>query len=78
LGKRKGCSIEQPSLVPSLQMAFSLRLNAVNRAEEEAKSLGDPLDMFNHAYAELPPHLIDQRNALARELEDIQGEESHG
>ena len=51
---------------------------AVDRAEEESKSLGDPLDMFNHAYAELPPHLIDQRNALARELEDIQGEESHG
>jgi pyruvate dehydrogenase E1 component alpha subunit len=51
---------------------------AVDRAEEETKSLGDPLDMFNHAYAELPPHLIEQRNALARELEELQGEEIHG
>ena len=51
---------------------------AVDRAEEEAKSLGDPLDMFNHAFAELPPHLVEQRDALARELEDHQGEELHG
>ncbi len=51
---------------------------AVDSAEEETKSLGDPLDMFNHAYAELPPHLIEQRNALARELEELQGEEIHG
>jgi pyruvate dehydrogenase E1 component alpha subunit len=51
---------------------------AVDRAEEETKSLGDPMDMFNHAYAELPPHLIEQRNALARELEELQGEEIHG
>jgi len=51
---------------------------AVDRAEEETKSLGDPLDMFNHAYAELPPHLIEQRNALARELEEHPEEEIHG
>jgi pyruvate dehydrogenase E1 component alpha subunit len=51
---------------------------AVDHAEEETKSLGDPLDMFNHAYAELPPHLIEQRNALASELEERQGEEIHG
>ncbi len=51
---------------------------AVDRAEEQMKSLGDPLDMFNHAYAELPPHLIEQRKSLARELEEIQKEASHG
>jgi pyruvate dehydrogenase E1 component alpha subunit len=51
---------------------------AVHRAEEEAKSLGDPLAMFNHAYAELPPHLVEQRDALARELEDHQEEKIHG
>ena len=51
---------------------------AVDRAEEETKLLGDPLEMFNHAYAELPPHLVEQRNALARELEEGQGEEIHG
>ena len=51
---------------------------AVDRAEQEIQSLGDPLDMFNHAYAELPPRLIEQRDALARELQESQGEELHG
>lgn len=52
--------------------------SAVDRAEEQIKSLGDPLDMFNHAYAELPQHLIEQRKSLARELEDMKKEASHG
>ncbi|UCH20086.1 MAG: pyruvate dehydrogenase (acetyl-transferring) E1 component subunit alpha [Deltaproteobacteria bacterium] len=52
--------------------------NAVDSAEEEMKSLGNPLDMFDHAYAELPPRLIEQREALARELEEIQKESNHG
>ncbi len=45
--------------------------NAVDGAEEQMKSLNNPLDMFNHAYAELPPHLMAQREVLARELEEI-------
>jgi pyruvate dehydrogenase E1 component alpha subunit len=51
---------------------------AIDRAGEEMKSLGNPLDMFDHAYAEMPPRLIEQRKALARELEDIQKEGNHG
>jgi pyruvate dehydrogenase E1 component alpha subunit len=51
---------------------------AVDRAEEEMKSLGNPLDMFDHAYAEMPPRLTEQRKALARELQDIQKEGRHG
>ena len=30
----------------------------------------DPLDMFDHAYAVLPPHIVDQREELRRELEE--------
>jgi pyruvate dehydrogenase E1 component alpha subunit len=41
---------------------------AVDRAEEIMKTAGDPLDMFEHAYAEMPPHLVEQREELAREL----------
>ena len=51
---------------------------AVDRAEEQIKTIGDPLDMFNHAFAELPPHLIEQKEALARDLKEIQEEGSHG
>ncbi|KPJ76239.1 MAG: 2-oxo acid dehydrogenase [Deltaproteobacteria bacterium SG8_13] len=43
---------------------------AVDRAEERMKTPGDPLYMFEHAYAQMPPHLIEQREYLARELSE--------
>jgi TPP-dependent pyruvate/acetoin dehydrogenase alpha subunit len=50
--------------------------SAIDRAEEQMKSLGNPIDMFEHAYAEMPPHLKEQRESLARELAEQEGE--HG
>lgn len=41
---------------------------AVDAAEEQMKRMGDPLDMFDHAYAEMPPYLQSQRKALQKEL----------
>jgi pyruvate dehydrogenase E1 component alpha subunit len=41
---------------------------AVDQAEARMKTPGDPLDMFAHAYADLPPHLEAQREELAQEL----------
>lgn len=41
---------------------------AVDKAEAKMKAPGDPLNMFAHAYAELPPHLKTQREELAAEL----------
>jgi pyruvate dehydrogenase E1 component alpha subunit len=35
---------------------------AVDRAEEQMRTLGDPLEMFDHAYAEMPPYLKQQRD----------------
>ena len=32
------------------------------------KEFGAPTDMFNHAYAEMPPHLTEQKEFLEREL----------
>lgn len=44
---------------------------AVDRAEAAMKSMGDPLDMFDHAYAEMPPSLREQREQFAREMEEV-------
>lgn len=44
---------------------------AVERAEERMEELsGEPLTMFDHIYAEMPPYLQEQRDELARELEE--------
>lgn len=51
---------------------------AVERAEEQMKTLGEPLDMFNHLFAELPPHLLRQKSALAREISAGDSEVQHG
>ena len=41
---------------------------AVDNAEAQMKTMGDPLDMFAHAYAETPPHLAAQKEELAAEI----------
>ena len=41
---------------------------AVDNAEARMETSGDPLDMFEHAYAEMPPHLAAQKEELAAEL----------
>ncbi len=51
---------------------------AVERAEEQMKGLGDPLEMFNHLFAELPPDLLLQKASLAKELAGRGGEARHG
>jgi pyruvate dehydrogenase E1 component alpha subunit len=51
---------------------------AVEEAEAIMKTAGDPLDMFEHAYAEMPPHLKEQREELAQELSAVKQEASHG
>ena len=43
---------------------------AVDRAEEQMKIPGDPLFMFEHAYEQMPPHLAEQKEYLARELSE--------
>ena len=51
---------------------------AVERAEDLMKNLGDPLDMFSHTYAELPPHLLAQKEELSQELSSERQEANHG
>mgnify|MGYP002630320752 CR=1 FL=1 len=66
------------SALTALEEEIQLDIQAaIDRAELQMKELGDPLDMFDHLYAELPPHLQAQKAELARELENSDGEEEH-
>jgi pyruvate dehydrogenase E1 component alpha subunit len=52
--------------------------DAIDRVELRMKELGDPLEMFDHLYAELPPHLQAQKAELARNLRTVTEEEPNG
>ena len=45
---------------------------AIERAEERMKTLGDPMDMFKHTYAEMSPYLEMQKEMLATELAEME------
>lgn len=51
---------------------------SVDAAEEQMKALGDPMDMFEHAYAEMPPSLKEQKEAFAREVAEMMEEKNSG
>jgi len=51
---------------------------AIDSAEKQMETLGDPIDMFAHAYAEMPPYLKEQKADLARELSEGVEEGNHG
>ena len=36
------------------------------RFDEQVKKLGEPLDMFDHAFAKLPPTLVEQKEEVGR------------
>lgn len=59
----------EPKKIESLDQEVKEKIQqAVDRAEIQMKKLGNPLDMFNHLYAKLPPHLEAQKAYLAEEL----------
>jgi pyruvate dehydrogenase E1 component alpha subunit len=51
---------------------------AVDRAEAQMKTLGNPLDMFEHTYADMPPYLKEQKEEFERELAQLNKEGHHG
>ena len=51
---------------------------AVDGAEVKMKTMGDPIDMFENAYAQTPSYLQEQKEAFAREVTEITEEENSG
>ncbi len=51
---------------------------AIDGAEERMKSLGDPIDMFDHLYAGMPSYLKEQKEAFAREAAEMMEEKNSG
>lgn len=51
---------------------------AVDGAEEKMKAFGDPIDMFEHAYAEMPAYLKEQKEAFVAEVAETMEEGDHG
>lgn len=51
---------------------------AVEQAESQMKQLGAALDMFDHTYADLPAHLVEQRRRVEAELAAQPKEVDHG
>ena len=41
---------------------------AIDRAEKQMEAMGDPIEMFDHTYAEMPPHLKVQKEELKQAL----------
>jgi pyruvate dehydrogenase E1 component alpha subunit len=52
--------------------------SAVDQAEKKMKKLGDPISMFDHMYAEMPPYLKAQKEAFAKELAEMKEEGKNG
>jgi pyruvate dehydrogenase E1 component alpha subunit len=48
---------------------------AIDNAEKMAKTLGNPLDMFDNCFEQMPPHLISQKNNLKHLLAENAEEE---
>ena len=51
---------------------------AIDGAERQMETLGDPLEMFDHAYADIPSYLNEQKADLASELSAIDEEGKNG
>lgn len=51
---------------------------AVERAEELMRKYSDPLQMFEHVYAQRPPYLNEQREEFKKEAAESGEEENHG
>jgi pyruvate dehydrogenase E1 component alpha subunit len=65
-----GVKAEEAAIAAEIQ-------SAVERAEEEMKNLGDPLLMFEHAYAEMPDYLKEQRADFIRLTAEARKEGTH-
>ncbi|UCF90642.1 MAG: pyruvate dehydrogenase (acetyl-transferring) E1 component subunit alpha [Desulfobacterales bacterium] len=73
----KGLLSEEKVAAQEAEIAAEIQ-TAIEAAEVQMQKLGEPLDMFAHAYAAMPPYLKVQKEELARELADRGEEGPHG
>ena len=65
--------------IESIQSAVLEQIQAsVDNAEEQMKNMGDPMHMFDYAYAEMPPFLLEQQKEFAREIAEMNEEGNNG
>lgn len=65
--------------IESLEAEIKAKIQAaVDEAEKQMKTLGDPLGMFENVYADMPAYLKEQREELAQELSESREEGNHG
>lgn len=58
-----------PEKIDTAEEEVKAEISDVERRwEAQMKSMGDPMDMFDHLYAELPPYLQEQKEELSRNL----------
>ena len=70
---KKGLITEDKAAALDAEVTEEIQ-SAIDRAEEQMKSLGNPIDMFDHAYSDMPPYLKGQKEAFAGELAEREGE----
>lgn len=65
--------------IDSLEEAVRAEIKAAeDRWAQMTATPPEPLDMFDHAYADLPPHLLEQREELRRELDEKRRAKENG
>jgi pyruvate dehydrogenase E1 component alpha subunit len=74
--KSKGLLSDQKMEALEAQVKDEIQ-KAVEHAEELMKKHSDPLPMFEHAYADMPSHLKEQREEIKLELAETPREEDH-
>ncbi|MFT5698545.1 MAG: pyruvate dehydrogenase E1 component alpha subunit [Desulforhopalus sp.] len=60
--------VKASSIAKYEEMVLAQIQTAVENGEKQMEELGDPVDMFNHLYADLPEHLLSQKNELIQNL----------
>ncbi len=51
---------------------------AIDNAEKQMETMGDPMHMFEYTYAEMSPFLKEQKEEFARELAEMRAEGNNG
>jgi TPP-dependent pyruvate/acetoin dehydrogenase alpha subunit len=75
--KNKGLLTD--GVIAALETEIENELKEVaRRTEEQMKNLGDPVEMFNHHFDELPSSLLEQREEMIREWSLDREEATHG